>query len=189
FRQRWPAAGSAFARSASLSADAADLLAAGDAAALRGLGHRPAEADRGQGHDAPLDAAAGVSLQPDCPTLPVAGLHGLAPALRARLLRAWVRQRGLPPLPASGVDAIGRLLEAREDGAAAFRWADACIRAWRGHLHAMPLATMAPLPAGWARDWDGRAPLALPTGGCLALEGAEGFDAPLRAHARRGGER
>src|SRR5690606_24536585 len=44
FRQRWPAAGSAFARSASLSADAADLLAAGDAAALRGLGHRPAEA-------------------------------------------------------------------------------------------------------------------------------------------------
>src|SRR3546814_19153954 len=34
-----------------------------------------------------------------------------------------------------------------------------------------------------------REPLALPTGGELRLEGAGAFDAPLRVHARHGGER
>src|SRR5690606_13049653 len=47
----------------------------------------------------------------------------------------------------------------------------------------------APLPADWSRPWDGDAPLALPGGGSLRLLGAPRFDAPVRVHARQGGER
>ena len=41
----------------------------------------------------------------------------------------------------------------------------------------------------WATTWDGSAPLPLPGGGALRLDGAERFEMPVRVHARRGGER
>lgn len=168
-RQRWPGADAAFGRSAALCAGAAEFLAEGDAGGL----------------DALLVAdGAGTGL-------PIHALRALPRARLARLLRAWTAREGLAPLPGSGIDAIAGLLDAREDGDATYRWADACVRAWGGRLHALPLAALEPLPAGWQRDWDGSVPLPLPLpgGGSLALEGATAFTAPLRVHARQGGER
>src|SRR3546814_2520187 len=46
-----------------------------------------------------------------------------------------------------------------------------------------------PLAPAWCANWDGKQPLALPGGGQLQLDGAGTFDAPLRVHARHGGER
>lgn len=166
-RSRWPGADAAFARSAALCAEAADLLADDDSAALDAL---------------PASPAGSTARR-----LPLAALATLSPARRARLLRAWTARLGLPPLPGSGITALEALSRARGDGAPEYRWAGARVRAWRGHLYAVPDA--APLPAGWSRLWDGRDALQLPGGGRLVLEGADAFDAPLRAHARQGGER
>ena len=166
-RSRWPDADAALARSAALCAEAADLLADDDEAVL----------------DALLGPATGSAARP----LPLGTLATLSPPRRARLLRAWTAGLGLPPLPGSGITALEALGRARGDGAAEYHWAGARVRAWRGHLHAMP--ERAPLPTGWSRLWDGRDPLHLPGGGRLVLDGTEAFDAPLRAHARQGGER
>ncbi len=162
-RTRWPHAGAAFARSATLSAEASDLLAAEDETAI-------ASARNHEG------------------TLSVETLHAMPAARRARVLRRWIVQRGLPPLSANGVASIERdLLGASTDGEACFEWAGACIQHWRGRLHAqlLPLA----LPADWSRAWDGSDTLQLPTGATLELIGAARFDTPLRVHARQGGER
>lgn len=167
-RQRWPGADAALARSATLCAQAAELLADDDRAALDTL---------------PTDATGGRRSR----RLPLAALRALPPPRRARLVRAWAADTGLPPLPATAVDAVDALLEARSDGAGEVRWSGACLRAWRGGLHALPGGP--PLPADWSQVWDGRAPLRLPCGGVYALEGADAFATPLRAHARRGGER
>ena len=162
-RERWPQAAEALARSATLCADGADLLAAEDGAAL-------AAARR-----APRDLA-------------IEALQALPTPRRARVLRRWIADLGLPPLPAQGIAGIERsLLSAPRDARACFDWHGARIQRWRDLLHADWLRP--PLAATWTTTWDGRAPLALPTGDTLALEGATGFDAPLRVHARRGGER
>lgn len=162
-RERWPQAADALARSAALCAEGTDLLAAEDATAL-------AAARR-----APRDLA-------------VEALRVLPTSRRARVLRHWIADLGLPPLPAQGIATIERvLLAAPRDARPCFDWHGARIQRWRDLLHAdwrrPPLATT------WTTAWDGRAPLSLPTGDTLALEGATGFDAPLRVHARRGGER
>jgi tRNA(Ile)-lysidine synthase len=162
--ERWPHADAAFALGAALCAEAAVLLADEDAAALA--------------------AARGV----DFDTLLVEKLTTLPAARRARVLRRWVGECALPPLPAQGVARIeADLITAASDTAAAFAWSGAVVRRWRGLLHAQ--RQHAALPEDWETEWDGRAPLVLPGGGQLALEGATGFDHPLRVHARRGGER
>ncbi len=162
-RTRWPHAGAAFARTAALSAEAADLLDAGDEIAL-------------------------INLLNDDGTLAVIALQTLPAARRARVLRRWVDMRGLPPLPGSGIRHIeSDLLAASTDGEARFEWAGACIQHWRGRLHAQPIAKA--IAADWSREWDGRLLLQLPTGATLGLFGASHFDAPLHVHARRGGER
>jgi tRNA(Ile)-lysidine synthase len=163
-RERWPHVDAAFAASARLAGEAADLLDAEDARLLATL--------RAGGAD----------------TLELPGLLALPAARRARVLRRWVTELGLPPLPANGVARIEHeLLPARRDAEAAFAWAGARLRRWRDQLHAGRAS--APLPADWATAWDGCTPLALPGGGVLRLEGADRFDAPLRARARHGGER
>lgn len=158
-RERWPHADDALARSAALAAQAGGLLACEDAAALEG-----------------------ARLQPD--TLRVDALLRLPGERRARVLRRWVHDLALPPLPARALARIDALLA---DGPGEVAWSGARARRWRDLLHAGP--PPAALPANWECDWDGRQPLSLPTGDVLELAGAAGFDMPLRARARRGGER
>lgn len=163
-RERWPHAAAAFARSAALAAEAGDLLV-------------------DQQRD---DLAACLLAGTGALSVPV--LAALPPPRRAGVLRAWIRQRGLPPLPANGVRMIERqLLPADHDRQAAFRWRSAQVRRWRDQLHALALA--APWPDHWQAGWDGRAPLPLPDGGSLQLLGAPAFEQPLTVRARRGGER
>lgn len=191
-RERWPHADASFARSAALAAEAAELLADGDAEAL-------AEARTDDGH-----------------WLSVEGLRRLSPARRARVLRRWVAALDLPPLPAAGIASVeASVLDARPDAGAEFAWHGAVLRRWRGLLHAD--VRRAPLPADYRVEWNGLQPLQLPTGDVLALAGeGEGekrgqsefraeaptgpglapaklhsapFSPPLLVHARRGGER
>ena len=103
-------------------------------------------------------------------------------------MRSWVGEAGLPPLPASGIEAIERqLLPARDDAEAEYRWQQMRILRWRDRLHAEPLRPA--LPAGFHAEWDGRDPLPLPDGARLELLGTTAFDHPLQVRARRGGER
>ena len=163
-RERWPQADAALAASAALNAQAATLLEREDALAL-----------------AQVRSA-------DPQALSRAGLRTLAPARRARVLRRWIAALGLPPLPAQGVARIEtELLDARDDAEAEFAWSGAAIRAWRDLLHAQ--AQSPALPGDWRAHWDGRAPLALPGGGELRLEGAPALDRACEVHARVGGER
>ncbi len=161
-RRRWPHADAMFARCAALAAQDAGLLQAEDAAAF---------------------AAAG-----DGATLHVDALAQLPAPRRARVLRHWIARLGLPPLPAQGVARIeSDLLQARDDANPRFDWGDARIQRWRDLLHAGRIR--APLPADWVSDWDGAAPLQLPTGDRVELIGSPGFGETLRVHARQGGER
>ncbi len=160
---RWHEAAAMFARSAALAGEATDLLQAHDERAL-------------------------LACIDDAATLSVAALLALPAPARARVLRLWVRQRGLPPLPGNGVARIQHdLLGAGHDRQAEFRWREARIVRWRDRLHAV--GDLPAWPAGWQADWEGRAPLPLPDGGVLELRGAPAFDAPLRVRQRRGGER
>jgi len=165
-RQRWPHADAALARSAQLCGEAGALLDDGDQTALEALRE---------------DATAPLSL-------PL--LRALPAPRRARVLRRWVAQASLPPLPAAGLVAIERtLLHARADAAAQFAWHGATLRGWRDALYAE--RDPPPLPADWQAQWDGRAPLALPDGRCLRLlaDAPLAFDAPLLVRLRQGGER
>jgi tRNA(Ile)-lysidine synthase len=161
---RWPHGSSALARSASLLATQADLLAAEDARRLALV----------QG----LDPA----------SLSVPALLEQPPAWRDRLLRAWVLAQGLPALPGDALAVVhDEVVLARPDSRAEYAWSGAVIRRWRDGLFAgRPLP---PLPKDWRVHWDGRAPLALPTGDVLRLEPALGFDAPVLVRTRQGGER
>ena len=162
-RQRWPEADVNFARSATLCAQAGDLLEVEDAQAL-------------------------ARVQPDPHTLEIAALQALPPARRARLLRRWIAALGLPPLPSNGIAIIEcNLLPANHASNARFDWAGARVQRWRGLLHAGRI--LPPLPQDYTQPWDGRTALKLPTGDMLTLEGADGFDTPVLACARRGGER
>lgn len=163
-RERWPHASRALARSAALCEEASALLAIEDADALAAVaGRSPAALD-------------------------VCGLHQLPKARRARVLRRWIADAGLPPLPAQGLQRLeSDLLPARADAQPEFAWDTAVIHRWRDQLFAE--RRQAPLPADWERPWDGSGALLLPAGGSLVLNGAPGFASPLRVHARRGGER
>ncbi|MGG6461691.1 tRNA lysidine(34) synthetase TilS [Solilutibacter silvestris] len=162
-RQRWPQASTSFARSATLAAETTERDADGVRIALLAC-HRD---------DGDLDATA---------------LQRLPSSLRADVLRHWVTEAGLPPLPASGIDAIERqLLPARADAEAEYRWQQARILRWRDRLHA---ETSRPsLDPDFRAHWDGSDPLQLPDGARLELIGAPAFDHPFDVHARRGGER
>ena len=160
--QRWPHAAAALARSAALSSEAATQLALQDATAL----HQALEND----------------------ALSITALEQLPDALQARVLRRWVQQLGLPPLPANGVQAIQhQLLPATGDRLARFRWRDVAIVRWRHALHAV--RPQPAWPANWQQAWDGRAPVVLPDGATFTLQGVEAFERPLILRQRRGGER
>ncbi|WP_425476761.1 tRNA lysidine(34) synthetase TilS [Xanthomonas albilineans] len=165
-RQRWPHADAALARSAQLCAEAATLLDADDQATLNAWQYAPGTA------------------------LPLPPLRALPSARRARVLRRWISDAGLPPLPAAGLAAIERtLLYPRADAAAEFAWHGAHVRSWREALYAE--CDPPSWPADWQTHWDGRAPLRLPDGRQLRLQATTplGFDTPLLVKQRRGGER
>lgn len=163
-RQRWPHADAVLAGAATLCAQADGLLAEEDARCL---------------------ARARTA---DAQVLSRSALLTLPAERRARVLRLWIEELALPPLPAEGVARVeAEVLPARDDAEPCFRWQHASIRAWRDLLHAERVH--APLPDTWRQPWDGTTPLALPDGAELALVGAARFDVPLAAHARRGGER
>lgn len=163
-RQRWPQAEAAFARSAGLMAETVELLEDADAKAL-----------------AEVRTA-------DPQVLSVAALEGLSRSRRARVLRRWIGELDLPPLPGEGVIRIeSDLLHAAADSAAEFAWSGAVVQRWRGLLHAGRQRQA--LPSDWCTVWHGDAPLPLPCGGALELEGGIAFAEPVRASARQGGER
>ncbi|HEY0503521.1 MAG TPA: tRNA lysidine(34) synthetase TilS [Lysobacter sp.] len=162
-RERWPHAGEALARSATLCAQAGELLGDSDMLAFASV----------------------ATADPHC--LSRTRLLALPAARRARVLRHWIASLDLPPLPGNGVARIEtELLPARGDAEAEFRWDTAIVRGWRDLLHAGHARPA--LPADWQVEWDGQAPLALPDGDVLTLLGAR-LDGPCRVHARRGGER
>lgn len=163
-RERWPQADASFARSATLNADAVELLDQEDALAL----------------------AMARSIDPQA--LSASALLELAAPRRARVLRRWIDGLGFPPLPGEGVARIeSDLLPARADARARFEWRDVAIERWRDLLHVQPRRE--PLPAGWSAEWDGSEPLPLPGGDRLVLEGMQAFPSPCRVSARQGGER
>jgi tRNA(Ile)-lysidine synthase len=162
--ERWPHADAAFQRSAQLSAEAVELLESEDAHALA------------------------MTRTADPRALSVQALQALPTARRARVLRHWIDELALPPLPREGVAHIeSDLLHARIDASATFAWRDAVIHRWRDLLHAQRQRT--PLDMEWQETWDGHKPLLLPNGDRLALMGAEALPSPMSVSARRGGER
>ena len=163
-RERWPQAAAAFAASARVCETDDVLLAIDDARWLASV--RTADPQ--------------VLSRPALRTLPA--------ARRARVLRRWIGELRLPPLPANGVQRIEReVLDARWDASARFQWHGTCVEAWGELLRAAPVR--ARLPADWEAHWTGAAGLPLPGGGRLQLQGAPSFTVPVRVHARRGGER
>ncbi|MCD9028106.1 tRNA lysidine(34) synthetase TilS [Luteimonas sp. BDR2-5] len=165
-RTRWPHAGAAFATAAALQADAVDLLTPDDADAL----------------------AQARSADPR--VLRIAALAALAPARRARVLRRWIHECGLAPLPAAGIAwCAAEVAAPASDRNPRFDWHGCRLQRWRGLLHAD--VVRAPLDAGFHAEWSGASPLPLPGGGLLALDGAPVTSAPwpLTVRARRGGER
>jgi tRNA(Ile)-lysidine synthase len=163
-RERWPNVDAAFARSALLSTESADLLASED------------------------DRSLAQARTADAQVLSKDALLALPAARRARVLRRWIEALGLPSLPAEGIARIeAELLAGRIDAEPRFQWQYAEVRAWRDLLYAG--TAQPPLPEDWQQAWDGAAPLLLPDGSRLALAGAPGLDAPCIVHARQGGER
>ena len=115
-RERWPAAASTVARSASHLAEASKLLA-----------------------EVAANDATGV-LDGGC--LSLEGLKCLSRERRVNLLRWWLRQQGLRPPPAARLAAAMRaFFEARRDAAPCMRWDGGEVRRYRGRLYALP-----PLP-------------------------------------------
>ncbi|MDO5505492.1 MAG: tRNA lysidine(34) synthetase TilS [Pseudoxanthomonas suwonensis] len=161
--RRWPGADAALARCAALAGEAETLLVEGDALAL----------------------ARARTLDPQ--VLSMRPLQALPAMRRARVLQRWVGALRLPPLPANGITRVEAMLAADDGTMPVFDWSGARIQYWRGMLRAG--APITPLPEDFEAEWDGATPLALPGGGRIALLVAERFPAPLRVHARRGGER
>lgn len=163
-RERWPHADAAFANSAQHCDSASRLL------------H---DLDRAHLEQVLLGDPARISCHE---------LLALRPELQARVLRLWVRELRLPPLSDNGVRRVlAEVAVGRPDRLPRFVWQGAQITRWRDVLHAGRVR--APHPEHWSHPWDGSAPLDLPEGGKLELDGVETFDAPIQVRTRRGGER
>ena len=161
--ERWPAANAALSRSATLLAEDAELLRA--------------EADVRLAQVQGLDES----------TLSVAALLALDKPWRSRVLRLWLAELGLPPLPGQAFGIIeSQLLPARPDAQPEYQWAGITLQRWRDLLH---VETARPgLPPDWHCRWDGTQALALPTGDTLAWMPALNTTAFV-VRARQGGER
>ena len=109
------------------------------------------------------------------------------PPRRARVLRRWIAELGLPPLPNEGVAHIEPICGVPT----------ATATRVLGSRPGCVVGATACMRIGNARDCrrSGSShgmvgePLTLPTGDQLLLHGAEAFAEPLRVHSRQGGER
>lgn len=169
-RARWPAVERCLARSARHCAEASALL------------EQLAAQDRGR-----------VGNADD--TLSVERLRGLDPARQRNLLRYWLHRRGLPTPDERQLQAVlDELLTAGRDRQPCVHWPGGELRRYRDRLYAM-VPIPAPPTADAVLDWDGRAPLVLPDGGCLVLRSTptrelpEPLCGPFTVRFRRGGER
>jgi tRNA(Ile)-lysidine synthase len=170
--RRWPQAAASLSRCAQLQRETRLLLDDEDARAL----------------------ALVRCIDPAC--VDADALATLPPARRARVLRRWLAELGLPPLPTEGVARIEHeLLAADAATAPEFGWQHAVVRRWRGLLWAE--RRRAALPARYRAAWDGGTPHPLPTGERLLFVSAgdaddipaRTTDGPYVVHAREGGER
>jgi len=134
-REHWPAADSALARSAALLADESERLARDDRRLLANV----------QGID------------PD--VLDASALRLLSARQRPAVLRAWLDQRGAPPIPARVIDRLDTdLLESDSTTGAKLHWPGASIRRHRDSLY-LQLDRESDKHAPGGVDWDGVAPL------------------------------
>lgn len=160
---RWPAAARTLAATAARLQEAEDLL-------------REHAAELADGC---IDAAGRLDAD---------ALRALSPARQRLLLRFWLQGRGLPLPDAAVLEAIRtEAVPAAPDAMPCVRWRGGEVRRFRGRLHA--LAPLAVVPAGWHGEWRPEAPLMLPDGRRLRLEGAGAPPAPWQVRYRRGGER
>ena len=159
--QRWPQAVAALATSAER---AADLLALAEPEVQRLLArHR--------------------DLDPAVLDVPVLDLpEGSAIAV----LKAWLRDLGLPNPPPSALREMRRQLrDARADRVPEVRWPGGVMYRYRERLHALAACDAT---AVRAQAWEAERPLSLDDGRVLpALPGL--FDAPLWVKPRQGGEK
>lgn len=171
-RRRWPEADASMAQSARWARAAAAFI---DTEALRALARIRA---------------------PDPLTLYMAQWLDLPDALRAPVLRHWLRSIELPEPTRFQLDELERQLrDAGEDRQPCVRWRGAELRRYRELLYAMtPLEFP---PPDWSSPFDGRA-VELPAGcgvlRCLSLRHGDGAPQPQlpdgwQLRFRRGGER
>lgn len=164
-RQRWPQADAALAHSARWLAEDAELLAIECTHQL----------DRVRGH------VTG--------TLSLAAFEQLHPAWRRRVLRHWLTERALPPVPVHTVQSLVHDWQvARADTVPTLHWQGAVLRRWNGLLWAEP--ELPAWPDALCLPWNGRQPVTLPDGRQFVLDGtSDGPPLALQVRSRRGGER
>lgn len=115
-RSRWPQVSRSFARSAELCDLDSQALNAVDASLLPSL----------------VDLFDGETV------LDLGGLRALDSHWRARVLRAWLKSRALPPLPSHSFEEFERtLLSPRDDAQGVVEWSGHQLRVWRSKLHAI----------------------------------------------------
>jgi tRNA(Ile)-lysidine synthase len=181
-RRRWPGTDATLARAARHNAGAAEALRAAALAALE-------------------------QLRGDLPgTLNASALAALPVALQAPVLRAWLRERGLPLPDENRLRAAAALPALRADANPCVRWPGAELRRYRQSLHAMPPLPPAPhQPVAWStrrplllmesglmlhlRARPPRSPPGNAPGKVLALNAAALTGTSLSIRFRSGGER
>lgn len=152
-QSRWPAAAASISRSAGLCAEVNQIVrsvAENDLARCRGVSHYRQD---------------------------IRCLQNLPRERRASLLRAWVADVGLPPMPGRKLQQVfDDVIAARPDAAPLLSWEGAQLRRYRETLWLMP--TLSEPVAGQCLAWSGIQPLPLPAdlGQLGAVGAATGID-------------
>ena len=137
-RERWPDADAHLARAAEHAADASSLLSG-------------------------LAATLLARMQGEAGGLSVSGLLTLTASERRLLLRHWLQQQALPPPFAHTLQQLEKdVLPAGSTAMPLLCWPGGEFRRYRDTLHAGP--ALQALPEDLCIDWDGSAPLQLPSG-------------------------
>jgi tRNA(Ile)-lysidine synthase len=187
-KQRWPGAPKTLARSARLSAQAAELL--DELGVLDGQAAIPKPRRDERARTATRSGSARAAWSP---TLAIDRLQGLSTGRQRNLLRLWLHELELPTPHEKHVDRILEMIYAAEDATPCVSWPGAEVRRYRGQLYAMrPLADIdTALELRWPIDTR----LQIPGSGELFArpvtgEGirASAFDQAAIVRLRHGGE-